>query len=341
MDNFNDPAVSLLSVRAAAEWMRKAICDLISDCFLLCNGFTFGGTQMKRTEMAALPSARQGHESIDRPLTPPRVRPLAVNLQGAGLTFRILETMVDHGAPLGVTRLANLLGLSKPRAHRYLTAMLEAGYVERTAGSGYALGVKLYLLGHKASKNDDLIYASEMPIKDLRDRFNQTVTVARPVGEDVVVVATAVGRGPLEIISRVGARYDHHVAAHGKMALAFDDAGLDRVVAGEMRRWTSRSIIDGPVLHDAVKIARERGWAASPEEAVLGINALAVPIFDRDGKSPGSVALVGSIQYVPDPPRPEHLSALWMTAAMISAKLGCETYPYDNNSHTVSEGASI
>ena len=41
------------------------------------------------------------------------------------------------------------------------------------------------------------------------------------------------------------------------------------------------------------------GFAAAPEEAMLGINSVAAPIFDDKDACVGAVALVGSIQFLP------------------------------------------
>ena len=68
--------------------------------------------------------------------------------------------------------------------------------------------------------------------------------------------------------------------------------------------------------------AARTAFAAAPEEAMLGINAVAAPIFDDKDACVGALALVGSIQFLPVEPDPATISALKATARQISRKLG-------------------
>jgi DNA-binding IclR family transcriptional regulator len=55
---------------------------------------------------------------------------------------------------------------------------------------------------------------------------------------------------------------------------------------------------------------------------MLGINAVAAPIFDDKDACIGAVALVGSIQFLPTEPDAAAVSALKGAAQQISRKLG-------------------
>ena len=55
---------------------------------------------------------------------------------------------------------------------------------------------------------------------------------------------------------------------------------------------------------------------------MLGINAIAAPIFDEKDACVGALALVGSIQFLPAEPDPQTVAALKSTAQQISRKLG-------------------
>ena len=64
------------------------------------------------------------------------------------------------------------------------------------------------------------------------------------------------------------------------------------------------------------------GYAAAPEEAMLGINAVAAPIFDDKDACIAALAVVGSIQFLPAKPDAAAISALKAAAQRISRKLG-------------------
>ena len=67
---------------------------------------------------------------------------------------------------------------------------------------------------------------------------------------------------------------------------------------------------------------RKQGYAAAPEEAMLGINAIAAPVFDKSDAVVAAVAVVGSIQFLPAKPEPKLIKALRDCAELISKRLG-------------------
>ena len=73
---------------------------------------------------------------------------------------------------------------------------------------------------------------------------------------------------------------------------------------------------------EEIVLAARSGFAAAPEEAMLGINAVAAPIFDDKDACIGTLALVGSIQFLPAQADAATVSALKATAQKISRKLG-------------------
>ncbi len=64
------------------------------------------------------------------------------------------------------------------------------------------------------------------------------------------------------------------------------------------------------------------GYATAPEEEMLGINALAMPLFGDADQAVGALALVGSIQHVPALPDSAQIAALRRAAIEISQVLG-------------------
>jgi hypothetical protein len=67
---------------------------------------------------------------------------------------------------------------------------------------------------------------------------------------------------------------------------------------------------------------RGRGYALAPEEALLGVNALAGPVYDHRDALVASVALVGSIQHIAADPDPGLLRTIVALAARASRLVG-------------------
>ena len=57
-------------------------------------------------------------------------------------------------------------------------------------------------------------------------------------------------------------------------------------------------------------------------EALMGINALAAPVFDANNELAGTISIVGSIQHLTANPDEKMIAAVSKAAAQVSARLG-------------------
>src|SRR4051812_30222369 len=90
------------------------------------------------------------------------------------LALDVLEAVAFSGEELGVTQLAERLGMTKGSVHRHLITLVERGYlVQNSATTRYALGPKSRLLARLAP-DADLVLLAEGPMRELRDRLGHS-----------------------------------------------------------------------------------------------------------------------------------------------------------------------
>lgn len=240
------------------------------------------------------------------------------------ISLRILELLAERDAECGVTHLAGALGVPKARVHRHLTALRQEGYVVQNARtSRYRIGWRLFLLGQKLVRQFDVVGLARPVMEELRDAVGQTIVISSFTESDVVVLDIVRGRSPLEILLHPGTQFRLHTVAQGKIALAWGSPALrEAVLAGPLEACTPHTIIDPMRLSHELALVRERGWADAPEEVFLGVNALAAPIQQGDGPLFGTLAIVGSIHYLPAHANQQTVDLLKEAAAKVSALLG-------------------
>ncbi len=244
-------------------------------------------------------------------------------------TVRLLDTMAAAGGPARVTDLAKTLGEPKTKVHRHLTTLRAMGLVEQTRTSDrYRLGWKLYRLGQAAFEQFDLKHIAEPHMARLRESINQTVVLSIPIGGEALVISSLdqVG-GSIKISGVPGSIAPATVSAQGRIMLAWAGAKQQKAILNQPSpAMTIRSIVDGEALEKRLKEIRARLYDFAPEEVILGVNAVAAPIFDADDVLVGSVGLIGSIQFIPDPPPAELIKHVLACAKSISAELGAREY---------------
>ncbi len=248
----------------------------------------------------------------------------SAGVRSVNLALDILEAVGFADEELGVTQIATRLHIAKGSVHRHLYTLVERGYLAQNPDtSRYRIGIKSHLLGRMASAGIDLLAASEQAMKDLRQETGQTVVLSAAEPKAARVVSTLMGKSPIEIGVRPGSELQFHASAQGKVALAFSRRPLmAKLQKQSLTRFTDHTITALETLRREIERVRGQGWASAPEEAMLGVNAVAAPIFDETGDCIGALAVCGSIQFIRYHPDAAQIAAVRKAAAQASRNLG-------------------
>ena len=244
-------------------------------------------------------------------------------VRSVDVALDVLEAVAFSNEELGVTQIADRLGLTKGSVHRHLMTLVDRGYLNQSSStSRYSVGPKSKLLARFAPESD-LVHLAEGPMRDLRDHLGQTVVLSSLTPRGALVVATLSSSSPIEIGVRQGSELSFHSSAQGKVLLAYAPHPFQtRVLSRELTKFTDKTVTDAKLLEADLARFRKQGFAAAPEEAMLGINAIAAPVFDRTDAAVAAVAVVGSIQFLPAKPDLKLIKSLRDCADQISKRLG-------------------
>jgi DNA-binding IclR family transcriptional regulator len=271
-------------------------------------------------------TGRVGQVNARRKVPRPSSRPPAAR-QDTGtldLALRILDHLAGQALPMALTAIAQEFSASKSTVYRHLSALARHGFVRRDLSTGrYAIGVKLMVLGENSRASFQIVGVAREELMRLRDITGQAVSLCAMIDDQLVVLDLMHGRSVVEFSTRPGTRLDLHSSAHGKIWLAFGPDGLIKKVLGAPRKaWTSQTITDANTIAGEVLAVRKRGWATAPNQVITGVNTLAAPVFDHRGMLMGSVAIVGSTQFITPKPAPAQVAAVLDVARSVSRDLG-------------------
>ncbi len=247
----------------------------------------------------------------------------AEGVRSVHLAIDVLEAVAFSEDELGVTQIADRLKVTKGSVHRHLTTLVERGYLaQNPATSRYAIGPKSRLLARLAPETD-LVKVAEGPMRELRDALGQTVVLSEMTPGGAMVLITLAGTSPIEIGVRPGSVLPFYNSAQGKVLLAFAPRPFQaRAFRGPFEKVTAKTIVSAERLEKVLRDIVKRGYGAAPEESMLGINAMAAPIFDSKDACIAAIAVVGSIQFLPEKPRRSDVEALLRAGEQISRKCG-------------------
>ncbi len=249
-------------------------------------------------------------------------------IQSVSLAMQILETLAEARSDMGVTALADSLGTTKSRIYRHLRTLVTLGYIGQSPiTERYRIGSRLIALGRSASDSADLAGVAKPFMHQLRDATEQAVSLSQVEDEGIRILNTVSGTLPIEVGVRPGSLLGFANSAQGKIALSLMDlARRDAVLEKEKIVATDFTITEPASLRAHLELVAQQGWATAPNESMLGLNALASPIFDADKALVGTIAIVGLTQHILTPPDDSQINAVRQAARGISLALG---YPKD------------
>jgi IclR family transcriptional regulator, KDG regulon repressor len=245
-------------------------------------------------------------------------------VQAVVFALQILEYLAQHRSTVGVTDLARVFDTTKSRMHRHLQTLVAAGYVMREEETErYRSGARLIAFGRAVSENFELTSAARPVMETLRTSLGHAVTLSQPEHDGMRVIATIGGKSAFEIGVKPGSTLSAHATAQGKLMLAFGgEAILERSLAKAPSRNTPFTVTERAPLRAELDQIRRQGWAIAPNQAIIGLNALAAPILDALGNFVGAIAIVDSIQFVPENPSAKQIRQIIEAGKRISANVG-------------------
>lgn len=239
--------------------------------------------------------------------------------------FDILELLSDVKEGMGVTEIANRIGLNKSTVHRILMSMASRGYIERAAGKGvYRNGLKLVDLASVHLNSVELKTEARPFLRELTARMNLATHLAILDGSEAVYIDKVEVESSLRLYSQIGRRISVHCSALGKCLLSglTDSEVAERLRKCEFKRHTGNTLSGRQVLTRQVEAVRQRGYAVDDQEHEEGIRCLAAPVRDYRGKVVAAISLTGPASVV-SPDRDAEIGDMVMhTAREISRRLG-------------------
>jgi len=203
---------------------------------------------------------------------------------------------LGSGTPrLGVTEIAERVGLAKPTVYGLLRTLEKHDLVVQDPDSGkYSLGPGVLQLGNAYLDGSELRARSLLWAESLAQRANEAVWVATLSGSRVIVLHHVFRPDNTVQILEVGAAIPWHACALGNAIVAYLPATASaRVMSADLAPLTGRTKTSRAALSRALAQVRKNGYAVEDQEATVGDAGVAAPIMNRHGSVAGAIGVVG------------------------------------------------
>ena len=221
-------------------------------------------------------------------------------IKSVGNAFRVLDALDEH-EQMGVTELADEVGISKGTAHHYLATLLEHDFVERADGK-YQLGLRPLTYGGAVRERETVFQIGKESVDRLAKTTGETARLVVERSGYGITLYQSTRHERTDVGTHLGTREDLHSTAAGKAILAaMDDTRIDEILDwGGLHRYTDGTIVEEPSLRAEIADIRSRGIAFDDEEQFEGVRCVATALVTETDELLGAISVSGSVERIDD-----------------------------------------
>lgn len=235
------------------------------------------------------------------PATPPP-RPAAgrrQRVQAAQTGLSILRSLARLGGAASLTAIAQDVGESAAKVHRYLSSFVQEGFVTQQAATHhYYLGPESIRVGLAALRQCDPVRMGEGALVRLRETLQVTCFIAVMGNQGPTVLRIEEPSLPVTVNIRAGSVLPWLWSATGQTFLAYtEDTGIHHQAQTQYETGTAeqRSLLAGPqAVARLRRQVRDLGCAIVHDTLLRGISAVSAPIFDATGHICAALTALGA-----------------------------------------------
>lgn len=199
--------------------------------------------------------------------------------------MRVLSMFSPTRRELGVVEASELLGEAKSTVSRWLSAMDDAGFLNRDPVSGrYRVSMRLAALGELAKQSTSLQRLALPALEQLTARTGETSDLVILTGSEAVNVEGVPSPRPIKAVGWVGRRLPLHATAAGKALLAWRaPEAVQQLLSRPLQRFTDATITDVDTLLVQLAEVRRVGYSVVWRELEDDLVGVAAPVRDHTG----------------------------------------------------------
>lgn len=213
-------------------------------------------------------------------------------VQSIERAFGILRVLAL--GPAGVSEVAAAVDLPKSTVARLLATLESLGAADRTDDGRYRVGAGMRELAGSVDSNVALAMAVRPHLEHLSSILGEASGLTLPEGFSAVYVAQVESPNPVQVRDYTGLSLPMHVGPASLVMMSeWPDELVGRYLSRPLQEYTPFTVTDPELILKRLAAIREDGHCWIYEEFAAGINSVAAPVRDRDGRIIGAISTHG------------------------------------------------
>jgi IclR family transcriptional regulator, pca regulon regulatory protein len=196
----------------------------------------------------------------------------------------VLKAFSAQDRPLSVSDVAELVGITRTAARRFILTLEYLGYLSYDA-SGYSLRPAVLAIGDAYLQSHNLLAVARPHLASLVQEVGETASLTVLHQGRVIYVDRVHADRVLTVNIIIGTSLPAYATATGRVLLSgLTDEALDEYLEALVpESLTGNTAIDREEIRKRITAAREHGWSLADQELAEGLRSIAVPVRDAGG----------------------------------------------------------
>ena len=221
---------------------------------------------------------------------------MSERIQSVDRVVSILKTfLTSEDAELKLVQIVEQTGLHKSTVHGLIQTMRYHGLIDQDETTQkYRLGTALIGFGEKAKSSLAIVQISRPVMREICDQVEETVHLAMLRDTSVIYIEKIESKQSIRMTSAIGLSNPAYCTGVGKVLLSgLPNQEVPRHLPKVMEQhtaWTIHTVTD--LLAELEEI-RRNGFGEDRQELEEGLDCIAFPIFNHEGKVAFAMSISG------------------------------------------------
>lgn len=246
-------------------------------------------------------------------------------LKTVSRSILVLKLFSPNEREFTLTEFQGRLGISLSSLQRILYTLTKEGLLEKDeVTKSYRLGLELYFLGNLVESHSQLISVSKEEMDNLNELTQETVTLNVIHQNKRKCIGYVLAKHELTTLAFISNESPLYAGASAKVLLANMPVQKQEEILKELKleRITEHTTMQKTALVNELSKIKQRGYAITEGERVLGVYAISSPIMDRFGNILAGITLTIPSVRVNKDAKDMYIRLVQDCAQKISGKLG-------------------
>ena len=237
--------------------------------------------------------------------------------------IKVLKYVCNNSTPVGLSQISRGVKLDKTTTWRLLITLEKENMVQQDPVS------KKYIPSANISNlsntwRSDVRQIARPYLEELLHETGETVCLIVAVGLERLCIEVLQADQKLSAIQTIGYRAPIYKGASGRVLLAYRpiEEGEKILDKTGLEQSTPQSVTNREIYIRELEKTRERGFAATSGDLLMGLSAVSAPIFDKQKELASALVVKGSQARMPNSIISKMSESVLTTASAISEELG-------------------